>query len=99
MREAGKGDNRRPEDKKAFDEGYDRIFGKKQKPTVKFIGKASFDTEMFPGNEIAHVRTVNHYVWGQNMVRTSKVLTKFPDGSFETMNTLYVPLADEEMDS
>lgn len=27
--EAGKGDNRRPEDKKAFDEGYDRIFGKK----------------------------------------------------------------------
>lgn len=28
--EAGKGDNRRPEDKKAFDEGYDRIFGKKR---------------------------------------------------------------------
>lgn len=28
MREAGKGDKRRPEDIKAFDEGYDRIFRK-----------------------------------------------------------------------
>lgn len=29
MREAGKGDTRRPEDKTAFDEGYTRIFSKK----------------------------------------------------------------------
>lgn len=35
--EAGKGDKRRPEDTKAYDEGYDRIFGKKrsQSPETK----------------------------------------------------------------
>lgn len=38
--EAGKGDNRRPEDKKAFDEGYDRIFGKKlSKEAMEEINK------------------------------------------------------------
>ena len=38
--EAGKGDNRRPEDKKAFDEGYDRIFGKKrQEEAVKTVAE------------------------------------------------------------
>lgn len=72
---------------------------KTTKPTVNFIGEAVFDTKMFPGHEVAHVRTVNHYVWGQDKVRTSSVLTKFPDGSFETMNTLYVPVAKEEMGS
>jgi len=29
----GKGDKPRPTDKKKYDEGYDRIFGKKQKNT------------------------------------------------------------------
>lgn len=31
MREAGKGDTYRPTDQKAFNEGYDRIFGNKYK--------------------------------------------------------------------
>lgn len=61
------------------------------KPIVYYINDVRFDTEMFPGYEVAHVRTLNHYNWGNDKVRTSVVLKKFPDGSFETMNTMYVP--------
>ena len=46
-------------------------------------GEPVFDTEMFPGHEVAHVNTTNHYVWGADNVRTSSVLQKFEDGSFE----------------
>lgn len=117
MREAGKGDKRRPENKEAFDNNYENIFRKKAdkamqeinamskelytktKPTVHFTGKPVWDTKMFPGYEVAHVKTIDHYTWGRNEVRTSEVLTKFPDGSFETRNTLYVPLAQESMGS
>ncbi len=63
----------------------------KVKPRVQFVGEPTFDTTMFPGYEVAHVRTLNHYVWGRDMVRTSEVVKKFEDGSFETLNTLYVP--------
>lgn len=63
----------------------------KVKPRVQFVGEPVFDTTMFPGYEVAHVRTLNHYVWGRDMVRTSEVVKKFEDGSFETLNTLYVP--------
>lgn len=66
------------------------------KPKVYFVGEARFDTEMFPGCEVAHVRTLNHYVWGRDMVRTSEVINKFDCGSFETLNTMYVPYKDEE---
>ena len=31
MSDGGKGSQQRPTDKKKFDEGYDRIFGKKEK--------------------------------------------------------------------
>ncbi len=33
MGDGGKGDRQRPTDKEKFDEGYDRIFGKKKQPT------------------------------------------------------------------
>lgn len=66
------------------------------KPVVYYTGNATFDTNMFPGHEVAHVKTVNHYVWGSDQVRTSSVLNKFDDGSFETMNTLYKPYTDME---
>ena len=69
-----------------------------KKPTVFFIGSPVWDTTMFEGHEVAHVTTVNHYVWGKNKVRTSSVLKKNADGSFETMNTLYVPYTEEEED-
>ena len=61
------------------------------KPVVYFTGTPLFDDVMFKGHTVAHVRTVNHYVWGCDKVRTSVVLNKFEDGSFETMNTLYKP--------
>lgn len=68
----------------------------KYKPEVRFYGEPRFDTEMYPGHEVAHVRTVDHYVWGRDQVRTSSVLKKFEDGSFETRNTLYVPFKETE---
>jgi hypothetical protein len=64
------------------------------KPEVFFDGEPRFDTKMYPGHEVAHVRTLNHYVWGRDEVRTSAVLKKFDDGSFETMNTIYKPHKD-----
>lgn len=67
---------------------------KNDKPEVFFIGEPLFDTKMFPGHEVAHVKTVNHYVWGQDQVRTSSVVKKNDDGSFETLNTIYKPLKD-----
>ena len=62
------------------------------KPVVHFKGEAAFDTEMFPGYEVARVYAVDHYIWGEDKVRTSTVLLKYPDGSFETDNTIYKPL-------
>jgi hypothetical protein len=67
-----------------------------EKPTVFFTGTALFDTTMFPGHEVAHVRTTNHYVWGRDKVRTSEVVKKFDDGSFETLNTIYRPYVNKE---
>jgi hypothetical protein len=66
------------------------------KPVVFYTGTPLFDTELFKGHEVAHVRTVDHYVWGSDKVRTSSVLKKFDDGSFETCNTLYKPYPDKE---
>jgi len=65
-----------------------------EKPTVFFVGTPLFDTEMYPGHEVAHVRTVNHPAWGSDRVRTSSVLNKFDDGSFETRNTMYKPYVE-----
>lgn len=67
----------------------------KDKPVVYFIGKPLFDTTMFKGHEVAHVHAVDHYVWGNDKVRTSSIVKKFEDGSFETMNTIYKPHTGE----
>lgn len=66
----------------------------KVKPEVFFTGEARFDIGMFPGHEVAHVKTVDHYVWGQDDVRTSSVIKKNDDGSFETLNTIYKPFQE-----
>lgn len=68
------------------------------KPVVYFVGNPRFDTEMYPGHEVAHVSTIDHYVWGWDRVRTSSVLNKFEDGSFETLNTVYKPLTKMDED-
>ena len=69
---------------------------KTEKPVVHFVGNVVFDTSMFEGHEVAHVLAVDHYVWGHDHVRTSTVLKKFDDGSFETRNTLYKPLPENK---
>lgn len=60
------------------------------KPVVHFVGRAMFDTTMYD-TEVAHVYAKDHYVWGRDKIRTSTVLKKFSDGSFETLNTMYRP--------
>jgi hypothetical protein len=103
----GKGSARRKEDISAVHEGHTRIFGEsplekrvrlereakenKEKPVVYFSGEPVFDTESYPGHEVARVYALHHYVLGTCDVRTSSVLKKFDDGSFETRNTLYKP--------
>lgn len=67
-----------------------------QKPIVFFTGTPLFDSKMFEGVEVAHVRTVNHPVWGSDKVRTSSIVNKNDDGSFETLNTQYKPYTDME---
>lgn len=76
------------------------------KPTVRFAGKATFytvalapmhqniygqyaDEEGFV--EYARIYGLDHPILGAGDLRTSIVLKKHDDGSFETMNTLYVP--------
>ena len=63
----------------------------KVKPTVRFVGDPEFfDYHGQKGKLVASVKTLDHPVWGDNIVRTSLVVKKNEDGSFETLNTLYV---------
>lgn len=66
------------------------------KPTVHFVGDATFfDYADDPDAPVAKVDAIDHPVWGSDVVRTSIVLNKFDDGSFETLNTIYKPYKDE----
>lgn len=68
------------------------------KPTVRFIGDAEFlqfDTDA-GSVEFASVFGVDHPRLGRGWVRTSSIVKKNEDGSFETLNTLYVPTRWEE---
>lgn len=67
-----------------------------EKPMVHFIGKPNYwmwDAK----NEVAGLEVVldHPYLGSCPNVRTSTVLKKFPDGSFETRNTMYVPATEE----
>lgn len=81
------------------------------KPVVRFIGTAKFyksalafmhqkaygryaneDGEV----EYARVSGLDHPILGADDIRTSIVVAKHDDGSFETLNTLYVPVKEEE---
>lgn len=66
------------------------------KPVVHYTGKARFyEVEADDGFvEYARVRGLDHPILGKDDIRTSIVLKKFSDGSFETMNTVYRPLND-----
>lgn len=63
------------------------------KPVVHYIGEAIF-YEVDEGVERARVYGLNHPILGKDDIRTSVVLKKFSDGSFETLNTIYRPLND-----
>lgn len=66
------------------------------KPVVYYTGKPKFFIHSYRNIEVASVSTVNHPVWGSDDVRTSEILHKFDDGSFETINHLYKPYTDME---
>ena len=81
------------------------------KPIVRFAGKALFYTvELSPMHqktysqyadaegyvEHARVSGLNHPILGADDIRTSIVVKKHDDGSFETLNTLYVPDKDKD---
>jgi hypothetical protein len=75
----------------------------KQKPIVSFTGEAEFfsvfirdeDKEALEldTNEVtvAGVYAINHPKLGRDRIRTSVVVKRNYDGSFETLNTIYVP--------
>lgn len=62
------------------------------KPIVQFVGMPRFFKYMGGGARVASVRAIDHPVWGFDEVRTSKVMKINEDGSFETLNTRYVPV-------
>jgi len=66
-----------------------------EKPVVHFSGQANFVKWNPPVTdiEVAHVYALDHPRLGRQHVRTSEVLHKFDDGSFETRNTIYKPEA------
>jgi hypothetical protein len=67
------------------------------KPVVHFVGKARFDTMMYD-TEVAHVYAEDHPILGRDKIRTSTVIKKFSDGSFETRNTIYRPLKKDPLE-
>lgn len=67
------------------------------KPVVHYIGKAIFyEVEADDGFvEYARVYGVDHPILGKDNIRTSLVVKKFSDGSFETLNTVYRPAKEQ----
>jgi len=67
------------------------------KPVVHYTGKAKFyEVEADDGyvGEYARVQGLDHPILGKDSIRTSLVVKKFTDGSFETLNTIYRPLKE-----
>jgi len=66
---------------------------KKPKQVVFFSGKPTFYDWDIDSQKvtIAYVYALNHPRLGRQSVRTSQVIEKFNDGSFETLNTIYLP--------
>ncbi len=58
------------------------------KPVVHFIGEPTF----FSRHDCvrASVNTLDHPVWGEDVVTTSIVIAIEDNGNFETLNTKYV---------
>jgi hypothetical protein len=60
------------------------------KPVVEYRGEPMFNLHsLSPKLETATVYGINHPLLGTQLIHTSKVLHKSPNGDFETRNTLY----------
>jgi hypothetical protein len=73
-----------------------------EKPVVYYVGVAQFsDWNGDPMQPVAHLQYVlGHPTLGNcRNVRTSVVLHKYFDGTIETRNTIYKPMASEGMGS
>ena len=66
------------------------------KPVVQFKDEATFFPvhviETNQDRECAKVYAMDHPRLGMGLIRTSIIVQKFDDGSFETLNTIYKPL-------
>lgn len=69
---------------------------KSNKPLVQYVGEAEFFFDTM-GNERAVVYGLDHPLLGNQFIRTSRVLGKQADGSFETLNTFYERTYDKEL--
>jgi hypothetical protein len=74
----------------------------KEKPVVYYLGVPQFydwnDDERYPVATLSYV--IGHPKLGNcRDVRTSKVLNVYFDGTIETNNTIYKPMASEGMGS
>lgn len=65
------------------------------KPVVHYVGAPYFFLS-WTMDEHADVNVVDHPIYGEGNVTTSAVIVKHSDGSFETLNTFYVPMKDGE---
>lgn len=62
------------------------------KPVVRFVGEpVFFDYYGGDSHPVARVTALDHPVWGEDILRTSLIVKHNDDGSFETLNTRYVP--------
>lgn len=64
------------------------------KPVVHFIGDVSFHSYDDEDGTFtsAVVFGIDHPKLPRGIIRTSDVIKKYPDGSFETLNTFYKPV-------
>lgn len=63
------------------------------KPIVHFRGDPTFHYAEWEGIEwqYARVWALDHPTLGEGDIRTSQIVHRFEDGSFETRNTVYKP--------
>jgi hypothetical protein len=85
------------------------------KPTVRFLYEPKFQRIQLTSEELrvefakflddegcyekAIVFGLDHPILGRDTIHTSIIVKKNEDGSFETLNTLYVPVAEETDES
>ena len=63
------------------------------KPVVFFVGEPRFfDWPNKKDVQVASVYGINHPKLGEARIRTSQVMEIYDDGSFETLNTMYIPV-------